>query len=319
MFELLSSNYNLLISWRALMQNNNIAVDIGFGSTKFMTQGKLGKFPSAIARLKNSQADIAVDSALDFNGKKYLVGDNAIRGALTTKDYSFLEQYSELLLYNAFCHGEVNLEEPINLVTGLSLLHWNKRNEFASKLSDFIVDKNRVSANVRLVPQGKGIYLDYLKSNPHLKGDLVLVVDIGYNTLDVIPFEGGKALANEAWATSQGINLMVDEIRKQLSKEYNFAFNESRANEIMQKKSIALDGEERDISLIVESEKENYNEIIINEIKSRNSDMFRSAKAIILAGGGAYYAENFAKNVVHTTTPYEYSNVRGYFHSFGSF
>ena len=298
------------------MQSNNIAVDLGFGSTKFMAQGKFDKFPSAIARLKNAQADIDVASALEFNGKKYLVGNNAIRSALTTKDYSFLEQYSELLLYNSFAMCDVDLSQPINLITGLSLLHWGKRHEFASKLSDFIVDKNRLTVNVRLVPQGKGIYLDYVQSNPQIKDSLILVVDIGYNTLDVIPFEGGKPLANEAWATSQGVNLMVDEIRKQLSSEYNFAFNESRANEIMQKRTISLDGDERDISLIVESEQEHYNEIIINEIKSRNPDIFRSAKAIIVAGGGAYYVNNFAKNVVHTTTPYEYSNVRGYYQSF---
>ena len=295
-----------------------IAVDIGFGSTKFIYNEAFIKFPSAISKLKSSQADIDQAEVLEFNGSKYLVGDNAIRNALTTKDYYFLEKYSPLLLYKAFELAKIDNTKQITLATGLSLMHWSKRAEFAEMLTDFIVNKNRVQVNVKLIPQGKGIYIDYISKHHHLQKELVLVVDIGYNTLDVIPFEHGKAIASEAWASPQGVNLMVDEVRKRLSQEYNFSFTEARINNIMQKKTITIDGEDRDISLIINEEQENYHEIIINELTTRNPDIFRSAKAIILAGGGAYYFDNqLTKNIVHTLTPYEYSNVRGYYKSLG--
>ena len=295
-----------------------IAVDIGFGSTKVVHNNSYLKFPSAISKLKSSQADIDHAEVLEFNGSKYVVGDNAVRNALTTKDYYFLEKYSPLLLYKAFELSKIDTTKNITLATGLSLMHWSKRTEFAEMLTDFIVNKARVNVSVKLIPQGKGIYLDYIAEHHHLLQELVLVVDIGYNTLDVIPFEHGKALASEAWASPQGVNLMVDEIRKRLSNEYNFSFTEARVNNIMQKKLITIDGEDRDISLLINEEQENYHEIIINELITRNPDVFRSAKAIIMAGGGAYYFEdNVAKNIVHTLTPYEYSNVRGYYRSLG--
>ena len=41
-------------------------------------------------------------------------------------------------------------------------MHWSKRTEFAEMLTDFIVNKSRVNVSVKLIPQGKGIYLDYI-------------------------------------------------------------------------------------------------------------------------------------------------------------
>ena len=165
-----------------------IACDIGYGFTKYKTTGGVASFPSAIAHARKHQADIGMNLAHEFEGGSYLVGDHAVRNALTTRDYSWLIKYAPLLLFKAMNQAELDPSKDIQLVTGLSLLNWAKRQEFAERLSDFVVDKLRVNnIKINLVPQGKGVYLDCLTKVKDLANQLCLVIDIGTNTLDAIP------------------------------------------------------------------------------------------------------------------------------------
>ena len=292
-----------------------LACDIGFGSTKVKAEQNLFKFPSAVAMKKKSQADISHDDVYHYEGLDYIVGESATRDALTTRDYSFLEKYAPLLLFKAIQDSGLNPNEEINLATGLSLLNWNKKESFANKLVDFIVNKTRVkNINIKVIPQGKGIFVSALETMPELDKQLVLIVDIGYNTLDVIPFENGKAMAHEAWATPQGMNLIVDELRKEINSRFSVNINESRVNNIMQDGFIFVDGDEKKLTILIENEQQRYKEIIFNELQTRNSDLYKSANKIILAGGGAYMLQNqtFQKNVIFSNMPFEYSNVNGY-------
>ena len=140
-----------------------------------------------------------------MRGVRYLLGDAAVRNALTTRDYSWLAKYAPLLLFEAINRATLNPVDEIQLVTGLSLLNWAKRNEFAERLTDFIVDKIHVNnIKITLVYKVQGVYLDCLTRVVGLASQLCLIVDIGTNTLDVIPFESGKPLAAEAYATCDG-------------------------------------------------------------------------------------------------------------------
>ena len=292
-----------------------LACDIGFGSCKVVHAKGVFKFPSAIAFKKSSQEDLFNEDIYHYDGIDYLVGDHAVCDALTTRDYSFLEKYAPLLLYKAIVNTKLKIKNEIHLTTGLSLLNWNKKEQFASKIVDFIVNKSHIcNIQVNIIPQGKGIYLDMVESRPDLKEQLLLVVDIGYNTLDVIPFDNNKVLSQEAWATSQGISLIVDEVRKSVDKSYGMTINETRANNIMQKKCISIDGEVCDLSIMINSEKFKYKEIVLNELCTRNSDLFKSCDKIIIAGGGAYLLDDldFGSNILFADKPYEFSNVNGY-------
>lgn len=292
-----------------------LAVDIGFGSTKFVSDNNKFKFPSAVSISKGSQADFDNNEIFHYEGIDYQVGEFALRDAMTTRDYTFLEKYAPLLLYKAILDSNLSIKDEIYLSTGLSLLNWNKKEDFANKIIDFVVNKERINKiKLKLIPQGKGIYNQAVKNNNQLKNKLILIVDIGYNTLDVIPFENGKAIANEAWATSQGVNLIVDEIRKDINKKYGLSLNESRVNKIMQNKYMNIEGEEINLSNFINNENNKYKEIILNEIKNRNIDIFKSADSIIIGGGGAYIVDSLfdQKNIVFAEKPYEFSNVLGY-------
>jgi len=297
-----------------------IACDIGYGYTKFKTSSMLSSFPSAIALARKYQADIVLSQAHEFGGNNYLVGDLAVYNAVNTRDISWLIKYAPLLLFNAIMQAEFNPSDEIQLVTGLSLMNWSKRQEFAESLTDFVVDKIRVNKiKINLVPQGKGVYLDCLTKIQGLANKLCLVVDIGTNTLDMIPFENGKALASEAWATSDGINKPIQEIQKVISREFGVSSSESYVASIMRTSQIAIGGEPRDLSVWINEEKQIYFEMLHNQIISKNSDLYKRADVIIFAGGGANYAPDYLpinKQFYFAAEP-ENSNVNGYFSLLG--
>lgn len=296
-----------------------IAVDIGFGSTKIKTHDNLFKFPSAISLQKIMQAEIIEDEKLEFEGQKYLVGDSATRDALTTKDFSFLLKYAPLLLYKAFIDGKLNLNNEISLITGLSLLNWNQKKDFAERISDFVINKNHINKlNISVVPQGKGIFIKCLKEDKELNSKLVIIVDIGYNTLDVIPFDNGKPLASEAWATNQGMNLVINEIRTLINKKYGVSFNETKVNQIIQKKLFVIEGEKIFLDTIIDEEFMKYQGIVFNELQTRNADLFKSAEKVIIAGGGGYAFNPKLfkqKSIILANDELEYCNVQGYWDS----
>ena len=266
---------------------------------------------------KNSQAEIATDEIFEFEGLKYNVGSTAIRDALTTRDYSFLEKYAPLLLFKSIQDAHLDVKQDIKLATGLSLLNWNKRNEFAERISDFVINKTHMNKiNIKVIPQGKGIYTECLSYMPELKEQLVLIIDIGYYSADFLPFENGRALASEAWASNQGMNLVIDEMRKVINSNYGTSFNETQINEIIQSGSLSISGEKKDLSVLIQGEKHRYSEIILNEVRTKNHDLYKSADKIIISGGGAYTIVDIdlaEKNIIFSQSPYEFANVNGYF------
>lgn len=297
-----------------------IACDIGYGYTKFKTNGCVASFPSAIAYARKSQAGIELNQAREFEGGNYLVGDLAVRNAVNTRDSTWLLKYAPLLLFEAIIQAWFNPSDEIQLVTGLSLMNWSKRQEFAERLTDFVVDKIRVNnIKINLVPQGKGVYLDCLTKIQGLANQLCLVVDIGTNTLDVIPFENGKALASEAWATSDGVNKPIQEIQKLINREFGVSTSEAEVARIMRTNQIAIGGESRDLSVWINEEKQIYFEMLLNQLISKNSDLYNRADVIIFAGGGANYAPDYLpdnKQFYFAAEP-ENSNVNGYFSLLG--
>lgn len=295
----------------------NIATDIGFGSVKSLCNKSLSKYPSAVSLVKRSIFEPS-ETLYNFNGLNYLVGQDAMRDAYGTRDYIFLEKFAPLLLFKVINDAQLDITQPLRVSTGLSLLNWDKREQFAASLQDFTVNNTRFN-NIELfvMPQGKGVLVDCMKQSPELRDELVMVVDIGYNTLDVIPFENGKPLANEAWANTFGVNTMVNELGKYIVSNFGMSLNEAKVNEAFQRGWINC-GSRKDLSIIIDEEKQKYVDSVFQVLKSKNSELYNSCDSIIIAGGGAYAFENYTfedKKVIFPRGEYEFSNVRGYYES----
>lgn len=295
----------------------NVAIDLGYGSVKVFSNKTMCKFPTAISPVKRSLIE-TTSTQYNFNGLNYIMGDDAVSDAYGTRDYSFLEKFAPLLTYKVLKDLGIDFNSPINLATGLSLLNWDKRERFAESLQNIIVNNEHVNnIELSIYPQGKGIFVDCLKNKPQLANELVMVVDIGYNTLDIIPFKNGKALAKDALANTYGVNKMIQELSKYIVSMYNLSLNEAEVNEVFQKKSLTV-GTRKDLTMIIDEEKQKYIDLVIQLIKSHNSELFSKTDTIIIAGGGAYSFEDFEfidKNVIFPKGEYEYSNVRGYYES----
>ena len=294
----------------------DIAIDIGYGDIKCKVNNKLFKFDTAVCYAKNLYTDVGDVDIYTFEGKKYLIGEDALSEAFTTRDYLFLEKYAPLFIYKALEIAKVNIKNDINLITGLSLVDWKSRKEqFAKRISQFYINNKEINLNIHLVPQGKGIYNYCVEKNPNNKKIKLVIDDIGYNTHDRLVFNNGLPISQESYATNTGVNKIVTEIQTILSSEYNIDFSEQEIKKMLLTKSITIGGKKKDISFIIKEEIEKYFEFYMNEARSKKKGLLSRADKIIISGGGAYYLEqlSFPENVEFVNDdPYEYLNVLGY-------
>lgn len=290
-----------------------IAIDIGYGDTKVITENRQFKFPTAIEWEQESFADFE-ESSLDtyeFKGKRYVVGQKAVDRAITTRGFNFLVKYTPLLAYHSIKEAKLNLDEPIKLITGISIQNWSDRDEFRKSLETIVVDDKVIKPEVVIVAQGRGVYEDFTED----KNGIVCVVDIGYNTLDFLVFNDGVAKPNLSFATKQGANIVITQLQAKMSKKFGADISEQIAKQIFNDGYFVNFGSKVDMSDEIEDSKRYYIEFIAEEIKSRQEEILRKALKVIFSGGGAYFCENIElpKNAVFSKKPYEFANVRGYY------
>jgi len=296
----------------------NIALDIGYGDVKCKIGEQIFKFDSAICYAKNTYTDVGVNKVYEFEGKKYLIGSEALSEAFATRDYLFLEKYAPLFIFKALEMAGVDFNEKINLITGLSLVDWkSKKEQFAERIKSFFINDILIKLNINLVPQGQGVFSYYAYKNPEALTQKIVIDDIGYNTHDRLVFENGVPNTLESYATSTGANKIVTEIQTLLSSQYNLDFPEQEVKQYLLTKSVTIGGQKRDISQLINNEIEKYFEFYMNEARGKKKGLMSRADAIVIAGGTAYYLDNdrlpFPQNVKFMRgEKYEYLNVYGY-------
>lgn len=305
-----------------------LAIDIGYGHTKVQYGEKIFKFPTAIAISKTQMTEN--ESAIEFEGKKYLVGDDALRNAITTRDYAFIYRYSPLLIYKALLILGIQDEKDISINTGLSLYDIEKDAEFDSKspnrgvefkkrISHFFVDQKEFTfSEVKLFAQGQGVWNDFCSENGYLENGYEVVVDIGYRTNDIIVFKDGKPEKSESAADDKGVNVVVGELRKIINKRYDITLTEQEVAQVLKDKSILIYGVEKDLSMTVDDIIENYIDSLFASLKSEFGTILKSSRRVIISGGGAHILlgnkDSFPSNVVFRKDgEFEFSNVRGYY------
>ncbi len=298
-----------------------IAIDIGYGDTKVCVQdndGKLKvfKFPSAVAKVKESQSDFGTDKMPDsyiYNGKRYFVGEKAQSNAMSTRGYGFLSNYGPLIAYHAIMKAGLDTNEPIELVTGLSIMNWSDSDNFLSVMDTINVDDVVLKPSVTLMAQGQGVLNDYDGD----KDGMVCVVDIGYNTFDFLVFENGEPRKDLSYADPIGANKIITDLQAIVKRKFNAPLTELAAKEIFVRGTVSNFGHEVDFRNEITELKEEYSAFIMDELRTKSLEILRQSKAVILSGGGAYFLEGteLPDNVVFSEVPYEFGNVRGYFKS----
>ena len=163
-------------------------VDPGYGNFKIaklfvnLSSGRMqvsfDKIPSAISEipewsdtLKNSLKD---SLSISVQGKSYVVGKDALSCGvpLPTLTPGWLENFGIPVFTKAFCY------DFDRLYVLLSMSDWNKKDLIALRIREVLPERDH--SNVFFLIQGSGIWIE--AGTP---GD-VIVLDIGFNTVDVL-------------------------------------------------------------------------------------------------------------------------------------
>lgn len=309
--------------------DKNIAIDIGYGFTKVCINGEVFKFPTAISLAKTQM--VSIDEVYHFEGKKYLVGEDALRNALSTRDYEFIYKYAPLIITHAIKLAGFDLEDSsFNISTGLSLYDIekpaifdrdsaNRKEEFKKRITKFTVGEVQYKNKVSLFAQGQGVWVDYCNAHGVIESGYDIVIDIGYRTNDVVIFKDGVPSKANSSADDKGVNEITTELQTILNKRYDVLFTEQEINDILKNKTICIAGVDKDLTETINEVVDAFVESFFNSLKAKHGNILKIAKRVVISGGGAYilhdYKDSFPKNVVFSDTPMEFANVRGYAHA----
>ncbi len=310
------------------MPIQKIGIDIGYGDTKVFYNGEVFKFASAVEPIKETQVNLNEKrpDVYTYNGRQYRVGDKAASNAIATRGVNFLHNYSPLLIYHAINlinsnkanKFKIDLNEPIYIATGLSLVNLNQAKDFMKSIGNFFVDGINLKPKIFLFAQGQGIFFDH--STKTKTDSQVLVIDIGYNTVDFLVFEDGEPRSDLCFATKGGANKIITDLQNILTRNHGVEFGELEAKKVFLDNGIKLAGEFKDYKDVICNMTNHYIEYIYNEVSNRWDDLLMKADEVIVGGGGAYFLNEEAikafksrANISLTNTPYEFANVRGYY------
>ena len=185
-----------------------IGIDIGYGNTKIITEGKKVYFPSLAKPGEKINMDQMLSASGDYvatiNGKTWYIGHMAAKESrFAIRAFDDAERFTnpafQAMLATALFVGTDN-EAEVMLVTGLPLSSYkNSQEEFQKFLTGFSakveIDGQEKHVKVKqafVFPQAAGVFFNpsYQSLNGTIKpGDLVTIMDIGYRTTDFATFE----------------------------------------------------------------------------------------------------------------------------------
>lgn len=298
-----------------------IGIDVGFGDVKavWVESGdfKYHKIPTAI-KYASGNNGFTEENIYTFQGREYLLGEQARFGAFSTRSFEFLKRYAGLFIFHVINEQGFN-EKRVGL--GLPLTWYSKKEEFLTELTATVVNGSKLDIEPSLYPQAVGILLDYrldIKGGTKQEtGRNGIIMDVGFNTVDVLCFENGMAVRSDSATLDKfGISRIITELIESIQRNHNVGLSEQEGKEVFQNGYISIFGHKQDISESIRNITEKYFDELMHRIKSNWENRLQRADVLILAGGGAislkdYLPSEYSKIIQIPSMP-EYSNARGY-------
>lgn len=298
--------------------NQPIGIDIGYSSTKVRYNKRNVRFPTAICFATDVGTSFGEEDVYEFEGDKYYVGKDAVsQESFSTTDYKFLYKFAPVIIYHILKKfDEHNLSKPIEVVTGLAITDWDKKDEFKERISNFEINGEKIELNVTLVPQGAGVILDYVyNQNNGSFPERISAVDIGHNTINFLSYKNGKPVRSEiSGYPGHGVTSILKPFTKFLENKFSLSFSEQEAINIFQKGVFRYNGEiQEDVSEKIEEIKSQFIKKLFNSVLVNDKKVMGMSDVVLLAGGGSMLLEDvsFPSNVVKVEEPI-FANVRGY-------
>ena len=271
-----------------------VGFDLGYGWTKVCYEGNCFKFPTWLAYHSND-AISELDKVV-YDGREYVVGEDAKYERQKIIMSSVDEMLNYYPVFKKYALNRLGLNESdVIIVTGLPPAHKHK--------AEILQKQGAV-----VLPQGVGIYLDVQDK----AGDSeVLILDIGFNTVDFIITAGGKKKRGNT-LEKMGVERMVELFRNRLDIAVLKQFSLQRLMDIFEKGYATVEGERIDLNGAKLKAIEEYNEILMTRLKDEIGNVISEIETIVMAGGGAYYINHLRKSGIIIPDEPEFSQARGY-------
>ncbi len=317
------------------MSEKIVAIDVGYGDVKVFDGEKYYKHPTAVAPYsfssfagkieQDENSPYLEESIYTLDGRDYLIGNRALQDIYckSSRSESFIFKYTPLFIYKAiedtgFMPDTVALGIPlINYIASDSRVFKKKYKERVGK---FIINSQVISIdNVEIFAQGHGIYIDCLtqEENRNLKKESVLVVDIGFNTIDILSVvEGTPTRKDSTTLVNKGVVAIIKNLQEYIKGNYNLDLSEQSVKDILLTNGLNIYGNEIDLTDIIRDIVEGYSNWLIGELEERMENATQRIKKVIIAGGGAYYIKDFIPekySFIYIPKSPEFANVRGYY------
>lgn len=322
----------------------HIGIDIGFGDVKAVFVGTNGdesskttmiRFPTAVARTRRQGIKGLANAQTKylFENREYIVGTDALSSerVMPTRDMEFILSYAPLFVFKIFeslsLDYQVSLVEilraPKKISIGLPLAYFfRKKEELIARLQSFHVAGHTVRIpSIEVFAQGQGVFFDFLlingKANKTWKGKTLLICDIGFNTVDILCIDKGKADPDTSkMIQGAGIWQICKELESELRAK-DLELSEQVVKDALYQKKFANSGHTIRLDKIISELSVEYAQDLYLQIKSQFQYFLQRADKMVLAGGGAYYvrdyfSKNFSESFIHVPAKAEFSNARGY-------
>lgn len=199
------------------MPTDCIGIDIGYGFTKTCRAGDRRIFPTAVT-LMATESTFSEVNPIVVNGHRFLIGKEAERegATLDTCRSTFVASdawvaiLGECLRINGFPCGEVVLGVP----PGMYCREYSQKILDAVRKAEIRINREpcRIGGDIRIIPQGAGIFFRHLKEHPEDYGKNVAIIDIGHHTVDMVLFSGRKYVESARQSREIGVYQILDDI-----------------------------------------------------------------------------------------------------------
>ena len=206
------------------------------------------------------------------------------------------------------------MEKLKYIVTGLSFAQMSAITSFKKKLEKFKVDNIQYTfkGKIRALPQGVGAKYAieyYFKNNVP---DTYLVIDLGFNTIDTVDVINKTVRPeNVKGFKDEGVVKIARKLQDYLEKKFGERFALKEVAEVLENKTIFFEGEEHDLSNIIDELKVEYTEQTFSVLKERFTREFKRYRKIYFVGGGAYYINPEISKVIEVVPNPEFYNSIG--------
>jgi plasmid segregation protein ParM len=323
----------------------NVGIDVGFGNVKGMSDlckidfiSQIGEFsPVKFSSGMEGSADPTLNMAIEYNGKRWFVGPSAARQTVpnnTIEHTRTVTEEGQILLLAALGILAQN-ETQTNLVVGLPVKQYSDLKDryivqatgthvfsYLTMIGDTKSKKVITVRNLKVLPQPFGTVFDIILDengkvkDPKAAVSKIGVVDIGYNTLDLLRADSLQYINKRSTSFSDyGMFSAYRELSALIQQEYHIEIPPEKLEPIVQRGVITIAGRTQPIGDLKIKAFSAVANTIVSRIQSYWPDSWELDRIIVTGGGathlGSFITPLFAQSQVADDPLY--SNVNGYY------